>query len=155
MLLLRLCVSSSVRASQTHHGESDRHGATGRKEDLHGHEYACFNPRADALSEQPSSESSAERPTGRDCCRINEEIRRRQGLGIGSNAIFSHAARFIPMSGFNREAKNLAALCSRLRALWSFLASGHATSSVESAKRFKPTSRMAESGTLCRGVYLG
>jgi hypothetical protein len=36
MFLLRLCVSSSVRASQTHHGESDRHGATGRKEDLHG-----------------------------------------------------------------------------------------------------------------------
>jgi len=49
----------------------------------------------------------------------------------------------------------LAAWCSRLRALWSFLSSSQATSSVESAKRFKPASRMAESGTLFRGVYLG
>jgi hypothetical protein len=39
-------------------------------------------------SEQPSSELSAERWTGRDCCRINEEFKRRQGLGIRSNAIF-------------------------------------------------------------------
>ena len=45
--------------------------------------------------------------------------------------------------------------CSRLRALWSFLSSSHATSSVESAKRFRPASRMAESGTFCKGVYLG
>src|ERR1700730_7276064 len=47
------------------------------------------------------------------------------------------------------------AWCSRLRALWSFLSSSQATSSLESAKPFKPASRMAESGTLCRGVYLG
>jgi hypothetical protein len=49
----------------------------------------------------------------------------------------------------------VAVWCPRLRALWSFLSSSQATSSVESPKRFKPASNMAESGTLCRGVYLG
>src|SRR5260370_33544687 len=61
---------------------------------------------------------------------------------------------FTPFCGV-RAYECLAAWCSRLRALWAFLSSSQATSSVESAQRFKPASRMAESGTLCRGVHPG
>jgi hypothetical protein len=43
----------------------------------------------------------------------------------------------------------------RLVALWSFAASSHAALPCESANRFKPASRIAESGNLVIGVYLG
>jgi hypothetical protein len=88
MFLLRLCVSSSVRASQTHHGESDRHGATGRKEDLHGHEYTCFNPRADALIGATILGIVRHATDWEECREIWQEIRRRERLGIGGNAVF-------------------------------------------------------------------
>jgi hypothetical protein len=40
----------------------------------------------------------------------------------------------------------------KLRALWSFASSSHATSAFVLAKRRKPASRIAESGTLLKGV---
>jgi hypothetical protein len=111
MFLLRLCVSSSVRASQTHHGESDRHGATGRKEDLHGHEYSCFNPRADALI-GATILGIVRRET--DWEGLLQNQRRDQappGAWHWEQPHLSHAACFIPMSGFNREAKNVQVPC--------------------------------------------
>jgi hypothetical protein len=60
------------------------------------------------------------------------------GLMRDMTGVFTH---FCGVRGY----ECLAAWCSRLRALWSFLSSSQATSSVESAKRFKPASRMAES----------
>jgi hypothetical protein len=111
MFLLRLCVRSSVRASQTHHGESDRHGATGRKEDLHGHKYNCFNPHADALI-GATILGIVRRET--DWEGLLQNQRRDQappGAWHWEQRHLSHAACFIQMSGFNREAKNVQLPC--------------------------------------------
>ncbi len=46
-------------------------------------------------------------------------------------------------------------LSARLRALWSFGFSSHATSAFPCPKRFSPASLIAESGTVTSGVYRG
>jgi len=80
---------------------------TGRKEDLHGHECTCFNPRADALIGATILGIVRHATDWEGLLQNQRRDQAPPGAWHWEQRHLSHAACFIPMSGFNREAKNV------------------------------------------------